>query len=401
MTFHLLSSPHTGKNRDYNVDLIPKFIMACGVLVKILIHTKISSYLEFKSIAGSYVFKGGKKEIFKVPATMTEATKTPLMGMFQKTKFMYFLKTMKDIDVGLHAAKPDAFRCPQLDGKTMGDLYYDYGLDENTQDFLGHAMCLETSEEYKKRKATPSIRALHLYCYSLDRYGTSPYLYPKWGLGGLPESFSRMAAVYGGCFMLDTTVDEILTDATGAAVGIRHGSQAASCKYVIGDPSYFDKSKTKVAGQIARSIMILNHPLRSTDGAESAQIIVPANQIAQAGFAPKKKDIYVMAVSSENQVCAKGQWIAIVSTEVETSDPMKELACGIDIVGDYLERFDSVSDYRVPVNNPSVDKMFISESYDATSHFETTTDDVLRMYEAITGKSFDLTINADAVGADA
>ncbi len=30
-----------GKNRDYNVDLIPKFIMACGVLVKILIHTKM------------------------------------------------------------------------------------------------------------------------------------------------------------------------------------------------------------------------------------------------------------------------------------------------------------------------------------------------------------------------
>jgi Rab GDP dissociation inhibitor len=30
-----------GKNRDYNVDLVPKFIMACGQLVKILIHTKM------------------------------------------------------------------------------------------------------------------------------------------------------------------------------------------------------------------------------------------------------------------------------------------------------------------------------------------------------------------------
>ena len=80
-----------GKNRDYNVDLIPKFIMACGVLVKILIHTGISNYLDFKSIAGSFVWKGSKKEIFKVPATSMEATKTGLMGIFQKKNFLQFL----------------------------------------------------------------------------------------------------------------------------------------------------------------------------------------------------------------------------------------------------------------------------------------------------------------------
>ena len=31
-----------GSNRDYNVDLVPKFIMACGDLVKILLHTKVT-----------------------------------------------------------------------------------------------------------------------------------------------------------------------------------------------------------------------------------------------------------------------------------------------------------------------------------------------------------------------
>ena len=34
-----------GSNRDYNVDLIPKFIMACGKLVKILLHTRVTRYL--------------------------------------------------------------------------------------------------------------------------------------------------------------------------------------------------------------------------------------------------------------------------------------------------------------------------------------------------------------------
>lgn len=49
-----------GRGRDWNVDLIPKFLMANGLLVKLLIHTGVTRYLEFKSVEGSYVYKGGK-----------------------------------------------------------------------------------------------------------------------------------------------------------------------------------------------------------------------------------------------------------------------------------------------------------------------------------------------------
>ena len=55
-----------GQNRDYNIDLIPKCIMACGKLAKILLHTKVTRYLEFKSLDASYVYRGGK--VYKVPA---------------------------------------------------------------------------------------------------------------------------------------------------------------------------------------------------------------------------------------------------------------------------------------------------------------------------------------------
>ena len=50
-----------GRGRDWNVDLIPKFILANGQLVKLLIHTGVTRYLEFKSVEGSYVMgKSGK-----------------------------------------------------------------------------------------------------------------------------------------------------------------------------------------------------------------------------------------------------------------------------------------------------------------------------------------------------
>ncbi|RWS21144.1 rab GDP dissociation inhibitor alpha-like protein, partial [Leptotrombidium deliense] len=60
-----------GRSRDWNVDLIPKFLMANGQLVKLLIHTGVTRYLEFKSVEGSYVYKAGR--IYKVPADEKEA----------------------------------------------------------------------------------------------------------------------------------------------------------------------------------------------------------------------------------------------------------------------------------------------------------------------------------------
>merc|ERR1712159_608262 len=47
-----------GNSRDYNVDLIPKFIMANGILTKLLVHTKVTRYMEFKVIDGSFVYIG-------------------------------------------------------------------------------------------------------------------------------------------------------------------------------------------------------------------------------------------------------------------------------------------------------------------------------------------------------
>lgn len=44
-----------GHNRDWNIDLIPKFIMADGKLVKMLLHTKVTKYLEWQCVNASYV----------------------------------------------------------------------------------------------------------------------------------------------------------------------------------------------------------------------------------------------------------------------------------------------------------------------------------------------------------
>jgi Rab GDP dissociation inhibitor len=163
---------------------------------------------------------------------------------------------------------------------------------------------------------------------------------------------------------------------------------------VIGDPSYFPASKVRSYGRVVRSICILDHPIPNTNAAESTQLIIPGKQVN------RKEDIYVCMVSFSHNVAAAGKYVAIASTTVETSDPISELAPAFEIIGSVLERFDTVSEAFEPVGSGKSDKCFISSSYDATSHFETTSQDILSLYERITGQQLDLTINADSTDAE-
>lgn len=61
-----------------------------------------------------------------------------------------------------------------------------------------------------------------------------------------------------------------------------------------------------------------------------------------------------------------------------------------DLLGGVKEKFIKVSDRYEPIKNFG-DGVFISNSFDATSHFESETENVLKMYKDITGKDLDLT----------
>jgi len=109
---------------------------------------------------------------------------------------------------------------------------------------------------------------MQLYLESIGRYGDSPFLYPIYGLGGLPEAFSRLCAIHGGTYMLNTKVDEVLME-NGKAVGIKVGNDTAKAPLVICDPSYAKPESLKVTGKIIRAICLLNHPIPNTGDAPS------------------------------------------------------------------------------------------------------------------------------------
>ncbi|WZZ82298.1 hypothetical protein YC2023_102870 [Brassica napus] len=96
-----------------------------------------------------------------------------------------------------------------------------------------------------------------------------------------------------------------------------------------------------------------------------------------------KSDMYVFCLYSHN-VAAKGKFIAFVSTDAETENPQTELKAGIDLLCPVDEIFFYLYDRYKSLNVPSWGNCFISTSYDATAHFETTVAHLLNMYTLIT-----------------
>lgn len=102
-------------------------------------------------------------------------------------------------------------------------------------------------------------------------------------------------------------------------------------------------------------------------------------------------------VSYSHLICKKGLYVAIISATVETENPEQEIQPAIDLLGDVLEMFVSTSDLYEPVpeQTGATNNLWVTGSYDATSHFESASEDVLQIYEKIVGEKLDLNIEPD------
>ena len=124
--------------------------------MKLLIHTGVTRYLEFKCIEGSYVYKGQK--IHKVPADerealssckrMTASTLQPialclaLMGLFEKRRFRNFLVWVNEYD----EKDPKTYKDVPPNMR-MIDAFKKSDLSQDTIDFTGHALALHSDDE--------------------------------------------------------------------------------------------------------------------------------------------------------------------------------------------------------------------------------------------------------------
>ncbi|KAM8965124.1 rab GDP dissociation inhibitor beta-like isoform 1-T4 [Sarcophilus harrisii] len=366
------SPPATmGRGRAWKVDLLPKFLMANGQLMKILTHLDALRFLDFHVVDGGFLYKGSR--IHKVPSTETEALASGLMGFFEKRRFRKFFV------YALNFNEQDPRTYEGVDPrKTIGkDLFRRFDLGQDVTDFAGHALALNRTNSYLDHPCLETLEKIQLYTFSLAKNGKSPYLYPRFGIGELAQAFTRLTSSQGGVFLMNKPVDEILFR-DGRVIGIRSEGQTTRCRQLICDPSYAPDRVRRV-GQVIRAICILGHPVRNTNGATSGLIIIPSAQTN------RRSDIYIFLTSFVQNVAAQGKYIAIVSTTVESKDPNKEIQIALELLEPIEQKFCFVSDLLVPMDSGTRSQIFITTSYDATAHFESACDDIKRIYRKVTG----------------
>lgn len=373
-----------GRSRNWCVDLCPKFIMGCGNLVKILVHTQVTRYLEFTAVSGSFVVQD--KAVHKVPVTATEALSSGLMGFFEKRRFKNFLEWVNNYEQD-RAETHDGLNAKS---STAQQAYDFWNLSAGVADFTGHAIALYDNDGYLKAPALDLIMKGKLYANSLARFKSSPFLYPKYGISGIPEGFARMCAIFGGVQMLEKEVECLTYGDDKKVNGVKVDGQVIKTKAVLADPSFMlNTPKVKAVGKVCRAICIMNHPVPNTNNTDSCQIIIPAKQTG------RRNDIYVAVLSSAQAVCSSGFYIACVSTVMEgkeeKSSTSTELAPAFELLGTIAHKFSWVAPRFVAADDGSADNVFVTSSLDATSHFETETEEVLALFPKVSGgKVFDL-----------
>ncbi|XP_067853000.1 rab proteins geranylgeranyltransferase component A 1 [Heptranchias perlo] len=279
--------------RKFNIDLTSKFLYSRGSLVDLLIKSNVSRYAEFKNITRILTFQGGKVE--QVPCSRADVFASKHLSMVEKRMLMKFLTFCLEYE-----QHPDAY----LDFKDNGFSEYlkTKKLTANLQHFILHsiAMVSETACTIEGLKATQHF----LQC--LGRYGNTPFLFPLYGVGEIPQCFCRMSAVFGGTYCLRHSVQCLVVDRETArckAVVDSNGHRI-SCEHFIVDDSYLPEKHTKNVQYryISRGVLITNSSVLKSDSEQISILTVPAVE-------KSRPSVRIIELCPSSMTCPQGSYL--------------------------------------------------------------------------------------------
>uniref|UniRef100_A0A3B4X6G6 CHM Rab escort protein n=1 Tax=Seriola lalandi dorsalis TaxID=1841481 RepID=A0A3B4X6G6_SERLL len=175
------------EGRRFNIDLVSKLMYSRGSLVDLLIKSNVSRYAEFKNVTRILTYRHGNVEQV---CTNCLFTCLSLCVRCPSVKLMCYLSVSQ---------VPLSRYCIYLFLPQLGD---------NLQHFLLHSIAMVTEDTPTEVGLTSTRHFLRC----LGRYGNTPFLFPVYGLGEIPQCFCRMCAVFGGIYCLRHSVHCLLVD---------------------------------------------------------------------------------------------------------------------------------------------------------------------------------------------
>ncbi|KAK6480435.1 rab proteins geranylgeranyltransferase component A 2-like [Huso huso] len=252
------------EGRRFNVDLTSKLLYAKGSLVDLLIKSNVSRYAEFKNATRILTYQNGKVE--QVPCSRADVFASKQLTVVEKRMLMKFLTFCMD-----YQQHPEEY----LDFKdhTFVEFLKMKKLTANLQHFVHHSISMVSETD----KTTEGLRATQNFLQCLGRYGNTPFLFPLYGNGEIPQCFCRMCAVFGGIYCLRHAVQCLVVDkeTKRCKAVIDTSGMRISCKHFIVEDSYVadEQRKSVQHRQISRAVLITDKSLLKAESDQQISLV--------------------------------------------------------------------------------------------------------------------------------
>ncbi|XP_073919141.1 rab proteins geranylgeranyltransferase component A 1 isoform X3 [Castor canadensis] len=283
------------EGKRFNIDLVSKLLYSRGLLIDLLIKSNVSRYAEFKNITRILAFREGRVE--QVPCSRADVFNSKQLTMVEKRMLMKFLTFCMEFE-----EHPDEYKA--YEDVTFSEYLKTQKLTPNLQYFVLHSIAM-TSESTSS--TIDGLQATKNFLHCLGRYGNTPFLFPLYGQGELPQCFCRMCAVFGGIYCLHHSIQCLVVDKESRkckAVIDQFGQRIISKHFLVED-SYFSENMCSCVQyrQISRAVLITDRSVLKTDSDQQISILtIPAEEAGT--FA-----VRVIELCSSTMTCMKGTYL--------------------------------------------------------------------------------------------
>ncbi|XP_074863669.1 rab proteins geranylgeranyltransferase component A 1 isoform X2 [Carettochelys insculpta] len=188
------------EGRRFNIDLVSKLLYSRGLLIDLLTKSNVSRYAEFKNVTRILAFREGRVE--QVPCSRADVFNSKQLTMVEKRMLMKFLTFCLDYE-----QHPDEYQ--DYKEYKFSEYLKTQKLTSNLQHFILHSIAMVSEAD---SGTIDGLKATKKFLQCLGRYGNTPFLFPLYGQGELPQCFCRMCAVFGGIYCLRHPVQCLVVD---------------------------------------------------------------------------------------------------------------------------------------------------------------------------------------------
>lgn len=300
------------KSRRFSLDLCPRILYAAGELVQLLIKSNICRYAEFRAV--DHVCMRHNGEIVSVPCSRSDVFNTKTLTIVEKRLLMKFLTACNDY--GEDKCNEDSL---EFRGRTFLEYLQAQRVTEKISSCVMQAIAMcgpSTSFE-------EGMQRTQRFLGSLGRYGNTPFLFPMYGCGELPQCFCRLCAVYGGIYCLKRAVDDIALDSNSNEFLLSSAGKTLRAKNVVSAPGYTPVSKgIELKPHISRGLFISSSPLGNEELNKGGGGVNLLRLLDNEGG----REAFLIQLSHYTGACPEGLYIFHLTTPALSEDPVSDLA---------------------------------------------------------------------------